>query len=333
MTRDPQHVAAILLETLVMRALCFDGTLAVREVAEPVPAPGEALVRVLLAGICGTDLQIVRGYGGHVGVLGHELVGIVEAHDDPAWIGRRVAAEINIGCHACEACKHGHRNHCAHRRVLGIRDRDGCFAERIAVPNENLHAIPDRVDDRAAVFVEPLAAAFQILAQVQLHPACEIAIVGDGRLALLVAMVLVDHGCRVTVIGRHARKLALAQSIGACGIAGIDAQPRSFDCVVEATGARDGLALAQTIVRPRGTIVLKSTVHGTSEVALAPIVVDEITVIGSRCGPFAPAIEALSSGRIDPRALVDDVLPIAQGVRAFARANEPGVLKVLLAPE
>lgn len=315
-----------------MRALCFDGTLAVREIAEPAVAPNEALVRVQLAGICGTDLQIVRGYGGHKGVLGHELVGVVEQHDDPAWIGRRVAAEINVGCGTCGACKHGHRNHCAHRRVLGIRDRDGCFAERIAVPFENLHAIPDRVDDQAAVFVEPLAAAFQILAQVQLRPASEIAIVGDGRLSLLVAMVLVDHGCRVTVIGRHARKLALAQNIGACAIAGTDAVPRSFDCVVEATGAREGLALAQRVVRPRGTIVLKSTVHGTSEVALAPIVVDEITVVGSRCGPFAPAIEALSSGRIDPRPLIDDVLAIAEGVRAFARANEPGVLKVLLAP-
>ena len=315
-----------------MHALSFDGALALREIAEPEPGPGEALVRVRLAGICGTDLQIVRGYGEHRGVLGHELVGTVEHCDDARLLGRRVAAEINLGCGACEACRHGLRRHCERRRVLGIRDHDGCFARFVAVPTENLHSIPDALDDRAAVFVEPLAAAFEILEQVELSAASEVAIVGDGRLAQLVAMVLVDRGCRVTMVGRHARKLALADSIGARGLPIDDVRARAFDCVVEATGAPSGLSLAQRLVRPRGTIVLKSTLHGTSEIALALLVVDEITVVGSRCGPFAPAIEALSSGRIDPRPLVDDVIDLADGVRAFARAGEPGVLKVLLAP-
>jgi alcohol dehydrogenase len=313
-----------------VRALCFDGALAVREVPVPSPGAGEALVRVRLAGICSTDLQIVRGYAGHHGVLGHELVGEVAEHPEQRWIGRRVAAEINIGCGVCEACARDVRAHCASRRVIGIRDHDGAFAPFVVIPATNLHPLPDAIDDRAAVFVEPLAAAFEILEQVALGPASQVAVVGDGRLGLLVAMVLVDHGCEVTVVGRHARKLAIAEGFGARALAGDDARMRSHDCVVEATGASDGLALAQRMVRPRGTIVLKSTVHGTTPVALAPIVVDELTVIGSRCGPFAPAIAALAAGRIDPRVLIDDVFPLEHGVRAFARAAEPGVLKVLL---
>ncbi|MBC8066748.1 MAG: alcohol dehydrogenase catalytic domain-containing protein [Deltaproteobacteria bacterium] len=314
--------------TSPVRALCFDGVLGLRERPIPEPANGQARVRVRLAGICGTDLQIVRGYAGHRGVLGHELVGDVEQHGDPSWIGRRVVAEINVGCGGCEACARGLRAHCATRRVIGIREHDGAFAPFVLVPHENLHVVPDRVDDHAAVFVEPLAAAFEILEQVALVGGSQVAVIGDGRLGLLVAMVLVDRGCDVTVVGRHPRKLAIAAGLGAHTKLGDDVRPRSHDCVVEATGAGDGFALAQRMIRPRGTIVVKSTTHGTTAVALAPIVVDEITVIGSRCGPFAPAIAALD--RLDPRVLVDDVFALADGVRAFARAAEPGVLKVLL---
>lgn len=316
-----------------MRALAFDGSLSVRELPEPVRRPGEATIAVRLAGICGTDLAITRGYAPeHPVVLGHELVGTVEAHDDPAWLGRRVVAEINLSCHRCHACTNGLHRHCATRRVLGIRGADGCFATHVVAPAENLHAIPDAIDDTAAVFVEPLAAAFEILEQIAIAPRADVAVVGDGRLGLLVAMVLCDHGANVTVIGRHARKLAIATGFGACGIADQDARPRSFDVVVDASGAQGGLAIAQRIVRPRGTIVLKSTHHGSTPIHVAALVVDEITLIGSRCGPFEPAIAALAAGRIDPRVLVDEVLPLDEAARAFARAAQPGVLKVLLAP-
>jgi threonine dehydrogenase-like Zn-dependent dehydrogenase len=296
----------------------------------PVAGDDEALVRVRLAGICNTDLEIVRGYMNFAGVLGHELFGVVEACRDPAWIGKRVVGEINLACGSCSWCARGLGRHCPTRRVLGIVGKDGCFAQYATLPIANLHAVPDAIDDRHAVFVEPLAAAFEILEQVHVEPGMRVLVAGDGKLGLLCAMVLRDAGAHVTVLGRHARKLAIAERVG-CRIAPPgDLDQRGFDLAVEATGSSDGLGAAIDRIRPRGTVVLKSTTHGTAEVHTARIVVPEVTLVGSRCGPFAPAIAALSERRIDPTPLLDESFALADGVRALARAGEPGVLKVLL---
>lgn len=316
----------------LVRALVFDGAPGVREVPDASAVPGEALVRVALAGVCNTDVEITRGYLGFRGVLGHELLGVVEACDDPQWIGRRVVGEINLACGRCGSCDRGLRAHCDVRTVMGIRDRPGCFAERVALPLENLHVVPEEVPDELAVFVEPLAAAFEIVEQVRVEPGMATAVLGDGKLGLLAAMVLADAGAQVTVVGRHPRKLDIAAAAG-CRVTCGDAAPaRSFDVVVEATGAATGLTSAARLLRPRGTLVLKSTFHGSTALALAPIVVDEITLVGSRCGPFATALAALAQGRIDPRPLLDARYALADGVEAIAHAQAPGVLKVLLDP-
>jgi alcohol dehydrogenase len=313
-----------------MRAVVFDGAVALREVPRPEPQPGEALVRVRMAGICNTDLEITRGYMGFRGVLGHELLGVVEACDDADWIGRRVVGEINLACGRCEWCERGLARHCPTRTVLGIRHKDGCFAEHVTLPLANLHAVPESIPDERAVFVEPLAAAFEIAEQVDLGKHADVLVLGDGKLGLLAAMVLRRRGLEVTVAGRHARKLALARNVGAQTLAPHDVPARAFDLVVEATGAPDGLGRALAAVEPRGTVVLKSTFHGVAELATAPIVVDEITLVGSRCGPFAPAIAALKEGTIDPFPLVDGSYALADAPSALARAASPGVLKVLL---
>jgi threonine dehydrogenase-like Zn-dependent dehydrogenase len=298
----------------------------------PRAGAGEALVRVQLAGICNTDLEIVRGYMGFAGVLGHELLGVVERCDDVRWVGKRVVGEINLACGACSWCARGLGRHCATRRVLGIVGKDGCFAEHATLPIANLHEVPDEIDDRHAVFVEPLAAAFEIVEQVAVAPGMRVLVAGDGKLGLLCAMVLRDRGADVTVLGRHARKLAIAANVG-CRTATVDDFDEvEFDLAVEATGSSAGLASAIERVRPRGTVVLKSTTHGAAEVHTARIVVPEITLVGSRCGPFAPAIAALRAGAIDPTPLIDDTFALADGLRALARAAEPGVLKVLLDP-
>ena len=317
----------------VVQALVFDGALVLRELPRPEPASGDALVRVRMAGICNTDLEITRGYAGFRGVLGHELLGIVEACDDSDWIGRRVVGEINLACRPgkwCEWCERGLARHCPTRTVLGIRHKDGCFAEYVTMPLANLHVVPDSVADERAVFVEPLAAAFEIAEQIDLSRHADALVLGDGKLGLLAAMVLRQRGLEVTVAGRHDRKLALARNVGAQSLAPQDIPERAFDLVIEATGAADGLALALKSIEPRGTIVLKSTFHGTASLATAPIVVDEITMVGSRCGPFAPALAALKDGTIDPFPLVDGSYALADAPAALARAASPGVLKVLL---
>lgn len=314
-----------------MKALQLErGSVALCERREPVPASGEALVRVLLAGICSTDLELAKGYMGFSGVLGHELVGVVEACEDRSWVGKRVAGEINLACGRCPMCARGLQRHCPTRTVLGILNKDGCFAQYVTLPIANLHPLPDALDDLRACFVEPTAAAFEVLEQVKIAPSDRVAVLGDGKLGLLCAQVLHTSGCALTVVGKHARKLELAAARGIATGALAELQPKSFDVVVEATGSAEGMHAAIDLLRPRGTLVLKSTYHGLLSLDAAPIVIDELTLVGSRCGPFERAIPALAAGIVDPTPLVDAVMPLADGVAALARAGRPGVLKVLL---
>lgn len=314
-----------------MQALCLDSAGArLRECAAPVAGAGEALVRVRMAGICNTDLEIAKGYMGFRGVLGHELCGEVVAHPDRAAVGQRVAGEINLACGACSMCARGLGRHCPTRSVLGILGKDGCFAELVTLPVVNLHPLPPALPDELACFVEPAAAAFEIAEQVDLSAHAHAVVLGDGKLGLLVAQVLAAAGCEPIVVGHHARKLALARSLGICTRSLDELPAKQCDLVVEATGSPEGMRAAIALTRPRGTIVLKSTYHGVLALDAAPLVIDELTLVGSRCGPFAPAIAALVSGAVDPRGLIDDVLPLARAEQALARAAEPGALKILL---
>jgi threonine dehydrogenase-like Zn-dependent dehydrogenase len=315
-----------------MRALVRAEPVALIDVPEPAPVAGEAIVRVRVAGVCGTDLEMLRGYAGFDGILGHEFVGDVASCEDASWVGARVVAEINATCGHCEACV-GHRaSHCTSRTVVGIRGRDGAFAELVRVPIANLHRVPTHVSDEQAVFTEPLAAALRILEQVALTRGDRVAVVGDGKLGLLVARVLVRHGCDVTVVGRHARKLAIAEQFGARTAAPGELATKSLPLVVEATGSAGGLTHAIALVRAAGTLVLKSTIADHAALPTTGIVVDELTIIGSRCGPFAPALAALADGSdpIDPRPLVDHIVPLEHAARAIELARTPGTLKVLL---
>jgi alcohol dehydrogenase len=313
-----------------MHALVFDGTVALRDVPEPTPGPGQALLALRLAGICGTDLELTRGYKGFAGTLGHEFVAdVVQCPSAPQWEGRRVVGEISLGCGTCERCGAGLRAHCAARRVLGILDQPGCFAERFVLPVENLHAVPAALSDEQAVLTEPLAAAFRIVEQVSLSPAQRVAVLGDGKLGLLVVMALRAQGIPVTAVGRHPHKLALVAGPGVHTTTEAP-PPASFDVVVEATGSREGLHRAIALVRPCGTVVLKSTVHGSAALPTAALVVDEIRLVGSRCGPFDVALRAMAEGRVDPRPLVQARYPLAQAEQALAHAGRPGALKVLL---
>ncbi len=290
-----------------------------------------ALVQVHLAGICSTDLQILKGYMGFIGVPGHEFVGSVR--EGPGeWIGKRAVGEINFGCGACESCRRDLSRHCPNRRVMGIVNADGAFAEYVAVPLTNLHAVPDDVSDEAAVFTEPLAAAFEILTQMQFSPGDEVLVLGDGKLGNLCAQVLRLTGAKITALGKHAGKLALLKKAGVRTIQLNDWQPRRFDVVVEATGSPAGLSLALGAVRPRGTLILKSTIAGNHEVSLATIVINEINVIGSRCGPFADALDALAAQQVSVTPLIEEVFPLTDGVAALQRASQPGVRKILLRP-
>jgi threonine dehydrogenase-like Zn-dependent dehydrogenase len=301
------------------------------DLAQPVPPPGEALVRVRLAGICNTDLELVRGYYPYAGVPGHEFVGTVEAAPDaPEWVGRRVVGEINAACGACRACQAGRRSHCEKRSVLGIRARDGAFATHLALPIRNLHALKNELTDVAAVFTEPTAAALELQEQVRVSPADRVVVIGAGKLGHLVAQTLAVTGCRLLVLGRSPRPLALLAARGIATATIERLEPGEADIVVECTGHPDGLELARRAVRPRGTIVLKSTYHGKAEVDLARFVVDEITLVGSRCGPFPPALALLADGRVDPRGLVEAHYPLADAVAAFEHAARAGALKILI---
>lgn len=294
------------------------------------PRPGEATVKVRLAGICATDLELVKGYMGFEGTLGHEWVGTVEDAPDPTLVGRRVVGDINAPCGACPTCLAGRPTHCPARTVLGILGRDGAFAEHLSLPVGNLHLVPEGVPDEAAVFVEPLAAACEILEQVHVRPSTRVLVLGTGRLGQLCARVLALTGAEVHGCGRnpHTRAL-LPPSILAIAP---DALGGGYDLVVDTTGSPDGLALAGAQVRPRGTIVLKTTVHDLGAVHPNAWVIDEVTVVGSRCGPFEPALRLLAAGLVDPRPLVTASYPLAEGVAGLAAARRTGALKVLLVP-
>ncbi len=325
-----------------------DKKLQLQRKAIPALRSGWALIRVRVAGICNTDVEILRGYHAFHGTLGHEFIGEVAdvAGVSPKiktrWLGKRVAGEINVGCSAygykpaCTFCKRGMKTHCARRTVLGIMAHDGSFAEFLALPLENLHVVPATVRDEAAVFIEPLAAACQILDQLDIRKFRDSAVLGDGKLAQMIAMVLRAAGTRVTMYGKHARKLALARRAGVTskqvrGDAGdLRRVKGTYRLVVEATGSPTGLALAQQMTEPRGTLLLKSTFHGAAPVETWPIVVKEITVIGSRCGPFVKAIALLRSGNVDPTPLISRNFALVDAPEAIAYAQRRGVMKVLL---
>jgi threonine dehydrogenase-like Zn-dependent dehydrogenase len=299
-----------------MRALVFEsGRACVRMVRRPAPRPGFALVRVLLSGICNTDLELRRGYHGFSGIPGHEFVGVVAGPASSPLLSHRVVGEINLACGRCDWCRRGLGRHCPRRSVLGIRSHPGAHAEWLTLPESNLRAVPDGVSDEEAVFVEPLAAACEILDQVAVSPGMRAAVLGPGKLGRLAGAVLRDAGADVTLLGRATR-----------------ARAGAFDLVVEATGSPKGIGRALSLVHPRGTIVWKSTHHGPSRFDAAPLVVNEVTVVGSRCGRFEPALSLLASGRVDVRPLLSSLFPLASAARALREAARPGVLKVLLKP-
>jgi threonine dehydrogenase-like Zn-dependent dehydrogenase len=314
-----------------MKALYWDGQNLTLKTSRPSPKIDSALalVRVRLAGICATDLQIFKGYMGFRGVPGHEFVG--EAVEGPAaFIGKRVVGEINFACGRCEYCRRGLGRHCVKRQVMGILGADGCFAELVAVPARNLHLVPDGVSDEEAVFTEPLAAALEILEQVEIDFTREVLVFGDGKLGLLCAQVLALTGARVTLVGRHPEKLALVKKAGVRTVLLADWRPQSADVVVEATGSTAGLELALGAVRPRGTLVLKSTVAEEHKLSLAPLVVNEITVVGSRCGLFPPALDALAQKKVRVAPMIEKIYPLDEGIEAVAHAGRAGACKVLL---
>ena len=315
-----------------MKALHFDGELSLRDVEKPRPGAEEALIRVSLAGVCGTDIQILNGYSGFRGIPGHEFIGRVEECENPKWAGKRVAGEINVSCGDCDLCLWGLGRHCPKRTVMGIVNRDGAFAGYTVLPAYNLHAIPDSVPDEAAVFVEPLAAAAEILDQVMIRPRVRVAVLGDGRLGLLVAQVLHQARAQVTLLGRHPCKLDLAHSWGihVSGLGDEHMRKNKYPIVVEATGSPSGLDEAFRLVEPRGTIVMKSTYHGMAQFDTAKLVVDEITLVGSRCGTFARAIDLLTKGAVKVDQLVSKTFPLEDGVAAFEYVRKNSPLKVLL---
>lgn len=319
-----------------MLAVVLDGCggISVEQVPSPRSMPGEALINVRAAGICGTDLQLSHGYMAFRGIPGHEFVGTVSEAVSPAdrvLLGARVPGEINIGCHECARCFEGMQRHCRGRRVLGILGRDGAFAEQLTLPVSNLRAVPDSISDEEAVFIEPTAAAFEILDQITVGPAQRALVLGDGRLGLLVGQVLAGAGAAVTVAGRHPDKLEVARRLGLHAVPETEGLPEApFHLVVEATGRPEGLDRAVAFAMPRGTVVMKSTCAGDLSFDAARVVVNEITLVGSRCGRFEPAIEALAAGRVRVEGMISSRLPLEQGAEGFRAASQPGALKVLL---
>lgn len=323
-----------------MNALWLENNaISLRKVPEP-QKPGEALIKVRKAGICSTDLELVRGYYPYTGILGHEFVGEVAALT-PApspdgrgeiKIGDRIVGEINAVCGRCEQCLNGRPTHCENRTVLGIVNRDGVFADFTTLPIANLHRVPASIPDEMAVFTEPLAAALEIQEQVQVKPTDRVLLVGAGRLGQLIAQTLSLTGCDLRVVARHKHQQNLLAARGIRVIAEEEIQPWRWDIVVEATGSPGGFELARRAIRPRGTLVMKSTYKGGMNVNFSSIVVDEVNIVGSRCGPFAPALRLMESRQVDPTVLIDSEFPLGEALKAFEHAAETGVLKVLVSP-
>jgi threonine dehydrogenase-like Zn-dependent dehydrogenase len=303
----------------------------VRNIRRPQRPSGSALIRLLAGGICNTDLELQRGYYGFRGVPGHEFVGEVVAADNPNLLGRRVVGEINLACGKCDWCRRGLGRHCPARTVLGIVGQPGAFRELLTLPESNLHVVPNSVPTEEAVFVEPLAASCEILDQAAIPDDAEIAVLGDGKLGLLIAQVLKARRKNVSLFGRHKNKLRIAERAGVPVTVVRNKVPEAaYDWVVEATGSADGFRSAVQMTRPRGTVFLKSTIHATAKIDMAPVIVNEITLVGSRCGRFEPALALLESRSVNVADMISDSIPLAQAKRAFATAAERGVLKVLL---
>ena len=317
-----------------MQAIWLENNqISIRDIPVPAPPANEALIRVRLAGICATDLELVKGYYPYAGVLGHEFVGeIVEAPDAPERVGQRVVGEINAVCGICETCKRGNSTHCENRTVLGIINRNGVFAEYTALPLVNLHPVPYSVPDQLAVFTEPLAAALEIQEQVLIKPTDQILVVGAGRLGQLIAYTLKLTGCGLQVVARYESQCDLLRESGIPCLGEDEVPERKMDMVVEVTGSPAGFALARKAVRPRGTIVLKSTYAGKLEADFSAVVVDEITLVGSRCGPFERALRMLRDEMVDLYPLINANYPLREGIAAFEKASQPGVFKVLVRP-
>jgi threonine dehydrogenase-like Zn-dependent dehydrogenase len=294
--------------------------------------PNEALIKIRKAGICSTDLELVKGYYPYTGVLGHEFVGDVVEADDAAWVGQRVVGEINVVCNQCEQCLNGRPTHCEDRTVLGIVNRDGVFAQFTNLPIANLHRVPGSIPDEMAAFTEPLAAALEIQQQIQVRPTDRVLLIGAGRLGQLIAQTLALTGCDLRVVARHAHQQSLLKARRIRVIAEEEIKPRRWDIVVEATGAPSGFSLARQAIRPRGTLVLKSTYKCEMNVNFSSMVVDEINIVGSRCGPFEPALRLMESRQVDPTVLIANEFKLQDGLKAFERAAETGVLKVLIEP-
>lgn len=316
-----------------VKALHFDGKNLKCMEDYPKPQTGEALVKVSMAGICGTDLEILQGYMSYEGVLGHEFVGVVVESQNKDIVGKRVVGEINVGCENCDSCKKGMQRHCPNRSVLGILNRDGAFAEYLTLPERNLHVLPDSVTDEQAIFVEPIAAAFEIKEQISLNPGWHVAIVGDGRLSQLIVSVLKTSCSDITCFGKHQKKLDRLAKLGIKTKIGIQSNDKfSFDLVVEATGSNSGFLDSMNLVKPKGIVILKSTIASKENLDLTPAVVNEITLVGSRCGPFRPAIDALATGIISVEGLIDSKYPLENFKEAIDHAKNSNILKVVLVP-
>lgn len=319
-----------------MKAIVFDENLKLdKNYEKPVPQKGEALIKVSLAGICNTDFEITKGYMGYKGILGHEFVGVVEEinDEDKSLLGKRVVAEISYGCHKpdCEWCNQGLVRHCPDRHTIGIWRKDGCFAEYITLPLEILFEVPENVSNEQVVFVEPLAAACEILEQLHIQPIQKVLVQGDGKLGLTTALTLNAFNYDVTLVGKHQNKLDIAKAQGVKTILldDLDVKPE-WEVVVEATGSISGFETAMALTKPRGTLVLKSTVAGSKEFNLAPIVINEITVLGSRCGQFKPALRLLENNRIDFKSFISGIYSVDDAIEAFEKNKEKETLKVLI---
>ena len=313
-----------------MRALQLDGELRVVDLPKPRPGKGEALVRVLVAGICNTDLELVKGYMGFRGILGHESVGVVEESGNSHLTGSRVVGEINCVCHECRYCQLEMPNHCVNRTVLGILNRNGAFAEYLTLPEENLHIVPDTVRDDVAVFTEPTAAAFRILEQIAIEASDRVVVLGDGKLGQLIAQVIHLRTKAVTCVGRHPWKLEMLRERHIDTVLLDQPVEHGADIVIEATGSYEGFSRALELVRPEGTIVLKTTVAHPTAIELSAPVINEVRIIGSRCGPFRPALDALAAGTVEVEHLITEACSLVDGVRALERAAAPDNMKVLL---